>query len=259
MLPYRFAPSENSRIVVVGGCGGIGRAVVKLALANQLQVAIIDLPQTIEAFPPPESVLVFQADATKEDQVKSAFEQIASHWKAIEGLVNLAGFLTAFETVEQINLTDWQYIFDGSLLTTLLPCKYAIPLLRNSKGTAAIVNMTSGIAYIGRARYGPYAAAKSAVVSLTKTLAVENAPKIRVNAVAPGAVNTPFLSGGAAHGGVQGGSAKRINIEEYLKLVPLGYLAEPEDIAEPILFLLSQSARYITGQVLHINGGALML
>ncbi len=259
MLYNRLAPPENSRLVVVGGCGGIGRAVVRLALANGLQVAVIDLPQSVETFPPPESVITITADATQESAVRQAFTYIGEQWGAIDGLVNLAGFLTTFETVENISADQWEYISDGSLLTTLFPCKYAIPLLRKSEGTAAIVNMTTGIAYVGRARYGPYAAAKAAVISLTKTLAIENAPKIRVNAVAPGAVDTPFLSGGTAHGGTEGGSARRVNMSEYLKLVPMGYLAQPEEVAEPILFLLSNAARYITGQVLHINGGALMI
>jgi len=255
----RLAPPEGSRLVVVGGCGGIGRALVSLALANGMQVAVIDLPQSVAAFPPPDEALTITADATQEQAVRQAFEKINETWGAVECLVNLAGFLTTFEVIEHFSATDWEYIFNGSLLTTLFPCKYAIPLLRKGIGTAAIVNMTTGIAYVGRARYGPYAAAKAAVVSLTKTLAVENAPKIRVNAVAPGAVNTPFLSGGTAHGGVEGGSAKRVHIEEYLKLVPMGYLAQPQEVAEPILFLLSNAARYITGQVLHINGGALMM
>lgn len=259
MSANRLAPPENSSLVVVGGCGGIGRAVVRLALANGLKVAVLDLPQSIAAYPPPDEVLVCPADATDETAVHKAFHLIGHTWGAIDGLVNLAGFLTAFDTVENISPAEWEYISNGSLLTTLFPCRSALPWLRKSNRTAAIVNITTGIAYVGRARYGPYAAAKAAIVSLTKTLAAENAPKIRVNAVAPGAVDTPFLSGGTAHGGSEGSGAKRINIAEYLKMVPMGYLAQPEDIAEPILFLLGDSARYITGQVLHINGGALML
>ncbi|MCS7017554.1 MAG: SDR family NAD(P)-dependent oxidoreductase [Cytophagales bacterium] len=259
IAPHRLAPPENSCLVVVGGCGGIGRALVRLALANSLRVAVIDLPDVIRTFPPPAEVLSFAADATCEEAVRQAFVQIGDAWGVVDGLVNLAGFLTTFETVEHMDYTDWRYVYEGSLLTTLFPCKHALPLLRKSKRTAAIVNMTTGIAYIGRPRYGPYAAAKAAIVSLTKTLAAENAPKIRVNAVAPGAVDTPFLSGGTAHGGIQGEKARRINVEEYLKSVPMGYLATPDDVAEPILFLLSDAARYITGQVLHINGGALMV
>lgn len=259
MTAYRLAPPEGSRLVITGGCGGIGRALIRAALDNGLLVAVIDLPQVIDSVPLPSEVLIVPADASREDEVRRAFADIGAEWGAIEGLVNLAGFLTAFETVENISFADWQYIADGNLLTTFFPCKYGVPLLRRSEQTSAVVNMTTGISYIGRARYGPYAAAKAAIVSLTKTLAAENAPKIRVNAVAPGAVDTPFLSGGTAHGGTEGGKPRRVNVEEYLKSVPMGYLARPEEIAEPILFLLSNAARYITGQVLHINGGALMM
>jgi len=118
--------------------------------------------------------------------------------------------------------------------------------------------MSSGLGFVGRSNYSAYSASKAAVVSLTKTLAAELAPNIRVNAVAPGAVNTAFLSGGTGRGGEKGKAAARVDLEAYKKVVPLQELAEPEDIAAPILFLLSDGARQITGETLHINGGALM-
>ena len=102
--------------------------------------------------------------------------------------------------------------------------------------------------------YGPYSAAKAAVVALTRTLAREQAPRIRCNCVSPGGINTPFLTGGTGRDRVE----QRLRVEDYEKKVPLGRIGEPEDVTGPILFLLSPAASYITVQVLKINGGALM-
>lgn len=252
----RLAPATDSRIVIVGGCGGIGRALTKACLANNLKVAIFDLRRSIELFPPPPEVAVYALDATKEAEVQNAFTHLGKHWGGVDGLVNLAGFLTTFQPVAQFAEKDWTAIQDGSLKSTFLCSKAALPFMK--KGSS-IVNMSSGLAYVGRAGYGPYAAAKAAIISLTKTLAIENAPKIRANVVAPGAVNTAFLSGGTAHGGNETAASKRVNLDEFVKQVPLERIAETDDIVAPILFLLGDAARYITGQVIHINGGALMM
>lgn len=252
----RLAPPQNSRLVVVGGCGGIGRSLVKSALMNNLQVAVFDLLTSIEQFPPPADVHVYALDATKESEVKNAFSHLSKKWYGVDCLVNLAGFLTTFDSIENFQEAEWTSILEGSLKSTFLTCKEAIPMMKNG---GSIVNMSSGLALIGRAGYGPYAAAKAGIISLTKTIAVENAPHIRANAVAPSAVNTAFLSGGTAHGGTEEGEAKRVNIDDFKRQIPLGRIAEPEDIVAPILFLLGNAARYITGQVLHINGGSLMV
>ncbi len=104
--------------------------------------------------------------------------------------------------------------------------------------------------------YGSYGVAKAGVIALTKLVAAEEAPLIRANAVAPAAVDTAFLRGGTAHGAP--GQEMRLDLDAYLRTVPLARLATPEDVVGPILFLLSPAARYVTGQTLHINGGSLM-
>jgi len=255
----RLAPPAGARLAIVGGCGGIGRAVVTAALASGLEVAVLDLPQSIAAVPPPAGVLVYETDATQSGQVNAAFADLATKWGGLECLVNLAGFLREFGAVANYTETAWRETMDGSLHSTYLACQAALPLMKKSGKPGAIVNMSTGIAYLGRPNYGPYAAAKAAIGSLTRTLAAENAPLIRVNCVAPGAVNTAFLSGGTGHGGQAGAAPTRVNLAEFAKLVPLGYIAEPAEIAEPIMFLLGPASRYITGQVLHINGGSLMM
>jgi len=108
--------------------------------------------------------------------------------------------------------------------------------------------MSSGLAFIGQKKYGPYSAAKAAVVSFSKTLAAELAPEIRVNTVAPGAVDTDFI--------YKEDGSTRFDKEAYKKMVPLGEMAKPEEIGSVILFLLSDGASHMTGQCLHVNGGA---
>ena len=253
----RLTPAPGTRLVVVGGCGAIGRAVVATALANEVEVMVMDMQSSIDEYPPPDGVEVLTVDATNEREVKTAFDFVNARWRRLDGLINLAGFLPSYDSVEASDPAQWQAMVDGSLTTTYLSCRSGAPLLRKGQDPS-IVNMSSGLAYRGRQGHAPYAAAKAGVVALTRTLAAELAPVVRVNAVAPGAVKTAFLSGGTGRGGHDADPPLNIDVEQYAARLPLGRLGEPMDIAEPILFLCSEAARYITGQVMHINGGGYM-
>jgi len=252
----RLAPPRDARLVVLGGCGGIGRALVRAALANELRVAVLDLPRSLDEHPPPSDVETWPVDATVEREVLRAFGALEARWGGFDHLVNLPGFTTDVEPLDSLALAEWQEVLDGSLRTTFLACRAAVPLIRRAGG-GSIVNMASGLAWTGTAGYSAYAAAKGGVVSLTRPLAAETAPEIRVNAVAPGAVATAFLSGGTGRGGSDDAPPRRLDIDEYVRGVPLGRVARPEDVVGPILFLTSEAAAYMTGQVLHLNGGAL--
>jgi 3-oxoacyl-[acyl-carrier protein] reductase len=252
----RLAPPINKKVVIVGGCGGIGKAVVEACLINHLQVAVVDLPRSILENPMREVAdAVFPCDATNAEQVENVFAYIKKSWGHIDHLVNLAGFTNPLTRIENMPDDMWQEVFDGNLKSTFLCCKYAIPVFNTEGGS--IVNMSSGLAVLGNAGYAPYAISKNGIITLTRTLATELAPNIRVNAVAPGAVLTPFLSKGTGRGGYDGDKPERVNLDEFVKRVPAGRIALPEDIAAPILFLMSDAARYINGQTLHINGGSL--
>lgn len=124
-----------------------------------------------------------------------------------------------------------------------------VPLLQKSE-SSNIVNMSSGLAFGGQANYGPHTNAKSSIISLSRTLATELAPTIRVNTVAPGAVDTAFIYNKKGK--------TRFDRNCYNAITPLASMAQPEEIAEVIVFLLSEGARHITGQCIHVNGGAMM-
>lgn len=250
-----FDLRPGSRVLVTGACGGIGRALVGALLARGAKVIALDMQRMLDAQPLPEGVDVHVCDLTNEASVTATFAAISARWPALDGLVALAGFARQSTPITGTDHAAWSEVLGGNLDTTYLPMRAALPLLRKGH-EPAIVTMASGLAVKPSAGYGAYGVAKAGVIALTKLVAAEEAPLIRVNAVAPAAVNTPFLRGGIAHGAES--KPLRFDPEPYLRTVPLGRLAEPDDIVGPMLFLLSPAARYITGQTLHINGGSLM-
>lgn len=249
---------ETQKIVVVGGCGGIGKALVKHCINEKMRIAVLDLPKSIVENPVDSAVeCIISIDATNEQEIKNAFDELSNLWGSVDHVVILSGFTNPLFSIETLETSMWNETVDGNLKSTFLCCKYGLPLLKkSSKGS--IVTTSTGIAAIGPSGYAPYAAAKAGIIALTKTLAKEASPTIRVNCIAPGAVKTPFLGKGTGRGGREGDKPERVDLEQFVKLVPLGYVAEADDIAEPIMFLLSSAARYITGHTLHINGGSLM-
>ncbi len=248
----RLAPPADSRMLVVGGCGGIGRVLVRAALDAGLRVAVMDLPRAIELHAPPAGVMTIPIDATSEASVNDAFARLGRDWNALGSLVNLAGFTDDQIPVEQVSTTDFDSIVAGSLRSTYLVAVKALPMLR-ANGGGTIVHTASGLANNVRPGFGAYGAAKAGVIALTKGLARENGPTIRANAIAPGAVDTEFLHGGTGRTRHE----HRMDWATYVKQIPLGRIAEPLDIVGPILFLAGPASRYMTGQVLWINGGAL--
>lgn len=245
----------GARLAVMGGCGGIGRAVVAEALARRLRVAVLDLPQSLERHPVADGVDAYPLDALDAGQVEAAFAALGSAWGGLDGFVNLAGFSGGDEPIADMEPSAWREIVDGNVTATYLGAKFALPLLRRGEG-AALVNTASGLAFRAAPGYGPYSAAKAAIVALSRTLALENAPLVRVNTVAPSAVDTAFLRGGTGRSDER--QAPRVDLAAYTRAIPLQRIAEPADVVGPILFLLSDAARYMTGQVLHVNGGLLM-
>jgi 3-oxoacyl-[acyl-carrier protein] reductase len=118
------------------------------------------------------------------------------------------------------------------------------------------VQVGSGLGHNARPGFGAYAVAKAGIAALTRQLALELAPAIRVNTVAPSAVDTAFLRGGTGRSDEAQGAP--IDTEAYAAAIPMRRIAVAEDVTGPILFLLGDGARYVTGQVLHVNGGAYM-
>ena len=248
----KLAPPRGMRIVVAGGCGGIGRVLVNELLARGCEPAVVDMPASIAAHEPPSNVEVFAADATDPKQIDSAVKKLGSKWEGIDGFVNLCGFTLARRPLEEYSLAEWREVIQGNLDAAFLLATRMLPLLRAGR-EPAIVNVASSLAVKASPGYGPYSSAKAGILALTRMLAEENSPGIRANAVAPNAVRTEFLSGGTGRHSNSGGEL--LDLDAYGKSLPLQRAAEALDVVGPILFLLSPAARFMTGQTLHINGG----
>ena len=237
--------TDNTTVLIVGGNSGIGVALAQVLLSINAVVISIDIqPDTSVTH---KHLIYHKADPKSKAELKKIKERLIERQVRLYGLVNLSGAIKYFGPIETASVEDWSLTYDISFQSCLNSCQVFSSLL-DKEAKSSIVNMASGLAFIGQKNYGPYSAAKAAIVSLTKTLAAELAPDIRVNSVAPGAVDTAFLK--------KEDGTTRVDLERYKQLVPLGEIGKPEEIANVILYLLSEGASHITGECIHVNGGA---
>jgi 3-oxoacyl-[acyl-carrier protein] reductase len=233
--PHTSAGTKPQRLLLIGGCGGIGRAVAQAAVQAGAQVAVLDLPISIERHPL-SGVHLLPIDAKDPASVDQAVAQAAAKLGGIDGCVNLVGYMSAPLALADTPTEVWQEVMHGNLDSAF--------------------SISSGLGAWARPMYGAYGPAKAGLLLLMRQLALENAPHVRVNAVAPGPVDTAFLRGGTGRSDEQG--APPVPTEVLAKLAPMGRMATPEDIVGPVLFLLSNASAYMTGQTLFVNGGAYM-
>jgi NAD(P)-dependent dehydrogenase (short-subunit alcohol dehydrogenase family) len=251
-----FTPPAGTRLLVVGGCGGMGRALVQAARALDLRVAVLDIGAALEQFPPPDDVMAIACDVGQEAQVQQAFAQVQAQWGHVDALVNLAGYTGERVAIEDMKTHEWDDIVNTDLRGMFLVARAAAPLLRASATlgnhpAVVLISSTFG-ARVPHVGYGPYAASKAGVINLVRALATEWAPGIRVNGAAPGVIETAFLKGGTGRPAKQ----THLDMEKFLAGVPLKRLGQACEMATAILFLLGPGASYIHGQTLHINGGS---
>jgi NAD(P)-dependent dehydrogenase (short-subunit alcohol dehydrogenase family) len=249
----RLAPPPGSRIAIVGGCGGIGRALVDACLALELKVAVLDLATALSRGPFASDVLTVAADASNEGEVGRGFTALADTWGGLDILVFVTGIaIIPPVKIDELDVAQWDRLLDINLRSAFLCARAALPMMKPHGGS--IVTISSSLAFNPNRGFGAYVASKGGLVSLTKAIAAENGPIVRANIVAPSAVDTPFLAGGS---GQTGGSDTwfKADLERYVSAIPLQRLAVPDDVVGPILFLAGPGARYITGQTLHVNGG----
>ena len=246
MLKITYS-NENDSIIIVGVNSGIGQALAESLLSAGVEIFGIDI-QNKSSISPREKLHYYECKPQDEVALHKIALQIKGIRKMHSGLVNLSGAITHFEKITELSAEDWKHTYDISFRSCYNACRVFADYLDHP---SSIVNMSSGLAFGGQKGYGPYAAAKASIISITKTLATELAPHIRVNSVAPGAVNTDFIKNDKGE--------TRFSIEDYQKITPLGNMATPEEIADVIMFLLSDGSRHITGQCIHVNGGAFMV
>ena len=246
---------KGMRLLVSGGCGGIGRQLTEQACALGMRVAVMDLQSSIERHAQTTAHYV-ACDAKDPDSVDRAVGQSVALLGGLDACVNLVGYMTEALSLAHTPTEVWHDVISGNLDSAFFLSRAVIGHLQNSP-RASLVHVASGLGALARPQYGAYGPAKAGLILMTRQLALENAPGIRVNAVAPGAVDTAFLRGGT--GRSHEDAPARLNPQSYGQFVPLGRIAQPQDVVGPILFLLSPAAAYMTGQTLYVNGGTFMV
>ncbi|MEM9878022.1 MAG: SDR family oxidoreductase, partial [Pseudomonadota bacterium] len=216
-------------------------------------VIALDLEASFKRHALGSSVTCIAVDATRQDSLEDAAQTIRSSHGAIDGFVNLCGFADEDADLMDRSEASWRAILDVNLNAAFFSAIALAPLIQPG---GSIVQMGSDLGLLPRPGYGPYAISKAGISMLTRQLASELAPGIRVNCVSSTAVDTEFLRGGTGH--AKGDEPLRLDVEAYAQQIPLKRIAKPADISGPILFLLSDAAAYMTGQTLHVNGGRFM-
>ena len=246
----------NDKVVLItGGSKGIGAACVKyfcMAGAkvaftfNSNQAAAIKLEKRYKKI---SKCKAYKVDVTNEDEIKNTVDAVLKDFKRIDILINNAGIWKEGK-INKMSLSHWEETLKINLTSTFLFSRYVIPGMKiRRKGK--IINISSAAGQRGEARYSNYAASKGGMISFTKSLAMELGPyNINVNSVAPGWVFTDMTTKTL--------SDKKV-LDEELNKIPLGRIATADDIAGPVLFLASDLARHINGEILNVNGGAVLV
>jgi 3-oxoacyl-[acyl-carrier protein] reductase len=243
---------EGKVAIVTGAAQGIGRAIAEsLARAGaDVAVADLDVGKAQECIAAVKAAgrraLGVKVNVSEWDGVKAMVDQVMKEWGRIDILINNAG-ITRDGLLLRMREEDWNLVLQVNLNGTF-HCTKAVLQPMTKQRWGRIINIASIVGVMGNAGQANYAASKAAVIGFTKTVAREYASRqVTVNAVAPGFIDTAMTQTLPA------------DVKEMLqKQIPLGRLGLPADIAEAVKFLASEEAGYITGQVLHVNGGMLM-
>lgn len=245
---------EQTRVVVVtGAAGGIGQAVVRAFVSSGWRVVGVDRSEPALT---PSGARFMKADLSQPDEVRRVFRNVAAHEMRLDALVNNAAVQLCC-ALEDIDVEAWDHTMAVNVRAPVLAVQEALALFGRG---AAVVNVASVHAFATSVHMTAYAASKGALTALTRALALELAPRgVRVNALAPGAVDTEMLRAGLVRGQVSAPTPE-VLLERLASRVPSGRVGEPEEIADLIVLLAdSDRSGYVTGQTLVVDGGALAM
>ena len=232
-------------IVIVGGSRGIGASTARACSRAGAKVSIVYRSNASAAAQVTDALAnggaAYPADATDQEALQHAMDQAAQDHGPIHGLVISAGIFEG-EPIQEMSLEFWRRTMSSNLDSTFLSVKTALPHMQ--EGSIVIVSSTAG--QRGSAVYSAYATSKGAQLLFMRSMAKELAPHIRVNAVAPGWTETDMADA----------SLTALGREEVTQEFPLGHIGTPEEVADAILFLLSDLSRFVTGTTVTVDGGS---
>lgn len=244
---------QGKTAIVTGAAQGIGRAIAQCLAEAGADIAVADLDpgRSVETVASIEKLgrkaLNIKVNVADANETKAMVEQVLKAWGKVDILINNAG-ITRDGLLLRMKEEDWNLVLQINLNGTF-NCTKAVLQPMTKQRYGRIVNIASIVGVIGNAGQANYSASKAAVIGFTKTVGREYASRnVTVNAVAPGFIDTAMTHGLPA-------DVK----ETLLKQIPLGRLGMPADVAAAVRFLVSEDAAYITGHVLHVNGGMLMV
>ncbi len=238
--------------LITGAAQGIGKAIALMLAKNGADIVVSDInldkaqetSREIEAMG--RRSMAIKVDVSKSEEVEQMVEKIINEFGKIDILVNNAG-ITRDKLILRMTEEDWDTVLNVNLKGTF-NCTKAVIRHMSKQKSGKIVNIASVSGEMGNPGQANYSASKAGVIGFTKTIAREFAQRgINVNAIAPGYIETPMTD-------VLPEKVK----EELKKMIPLERLGKPEDVAQAVLFLVSEASSYITGQVLNVNGGLYM-
>lgn len=253
-----YADLVGRRAFVTGGAQGIGRAIAAALARRGVSVAIADIDVAAARATAAEiGAVAIEIDVRSRASVEAAFAQALAALNGCEILIANAGVSTMGHALDLTD-QDWDFNFDvnarGIFLTNQIAAQHFV-----AKGGGCIVNTASLAAKVGAPLLAHYSASKFAVLGWTQALARELAAKgVRVNAVCPGFVNTGMQSREVAWEAELRGVSREQVVADYIAQTPLGRLETPEDVADVVVFLCSNQARFMTGQGVNVTGGVYM-
>jgi 2-keto-3-deoxy-L-fuconate dehydrogenase len=242
--PFRL---DGKKALITGGASGIGEATARIFAQAGADVLVVDLDgdKAHAVAGTIERAEAFACDITSAEQV----DRLADRLETLDILVNSAG-IGLVGNIEETELEEWQRLFRVNVEGTYLMTKAAIPLLK--KGRGSIVNIGSVAGMVGVKRRFAYCATKGAVLAMTRQLAVDYPTELRVNCIAPGTVDSPFVEGYLEKYHRHEKEKVRAELNQRQ---PLGRLGRPEEIAQLALYLCSPAADFMNGSVVAIDGG----
>ncbi len=239
-------------VLITGAAGGIGRASVNLFSEKGWRVIGVDRSDFGNDFP--KNGLFIESDISHPEDMQAIFEKAHKFTESLDALVNNAAVQVAKPIIET-TVEEWDAVMASNLRSVFLGVKLAYPLLKKNGG--AVVNVSSVHAIQTSANIAAYAASKGGLLALTRAMAIEFAPdNIRVNAILPGAVDTPMLRAGLGRGHVGHGDVEQ-RLDNLARKTVSGKVGKPEEIAHAIYFLAdNEQSSFMTGQALVVDGGA---